>query len=116
MNNMDSLTKTLLKAVNILLFSYPKRTSFGLLIGFILAVALYTIRGLVSVYSDVIGWVHYLSAEFLGVLGMNTKSVVEAYKGDAIDETFGNLLKSIEKNSSLTDENKRLLITELLNY
>ncbi|BCA38766.1 hypothetical protein [Kluyvera ascorbata] len=114
MNNMDGVTKMLLKAVNILLFSYPKRTSFGLLIGFILAVILYTIRTLSSVYSDVIGWMHYLGAEFLGVLGMNTKSIIESYKGDAIDESFGYLLKSIETNTNLTEENKRLLIIELL--
>lgn len=78
------------------MFCFGFCNSFGLLIGFILAVALDTIRAMISVYIDVIGWIHYLSDEFWGVLGMNTKSIVEAYKGDAIDETFGNLLKSIK--------------------
>lgn len=113
MADMDVLTKHINKALDIVLLSYPKRTAFGILIGFLPAAALYTFKSVIALKGIVIDWVHYLFCEVLGVLSMNLKSIAETFRGDAIDETFGNMLKNIEQRKDLSKIEKRMLITQL---
>lgn len=113
MADMDAVTKRLNKALDIVLLSYPKRTAFGLLIGFIPAAVLYTFKVAIALKGIIIDWVHYLACEVLGILGMNIKSIAESFRGDAIDEVYGNLLRNIEKRKDISEREKRALITQV---
>jgi len=114
MADMDLVTKRINAALNIVLFSYPKRTSFGLLIGFVPLILIHTFKSNIEAKGISIDWLHYLACELIGVLLMNLKSIYEAFEGSSIDEAFSNTLKSIEKNTTLSNQEKRELITKTL--
>ncbi|EPK4718734.1 hypothetical protein MZP69_000717 [Klebsiella oxytoca] len=114
MADMDIITKRINSALNIVLFSYPKRTSFGLLIGFFPMMFVYTFRNTIETQGISVEWIHYVACELLGVLVMNAKSIYEAFNGSSIDEVFSNTLKAIEVNPALTPYEKRQLIIKTL--
>lgn len=114
MPDLDAISKKANKALDIIFLKYPQRTSFGILIGFVLAVILYTIRYTLSAYGIFLEWVHYLLCEVLGVLVMNTKSLHEAFKGTALDERLGSLMNVIDSRKDLSQAQKDLLIYEIL--
>ncbi|ELE9693043.1 hypothetical protein RM405_004120 [Enterobacter kobei] len=114
MPELDEITKRLNKALDIVLLKYPQRTSFGILIGFILVVLLHTFRFALTAYGVFVDWMHYLFCEVAGVLVMNAKSVYEAFNGTALDERLGTLMNVIDARKDLSKAQRDLLIYEIL--
>lgn len=115
MLDKDLTSKILSQIMNILFLGYPLRTALGFLIGALFWCILHIFTPLMQIKGFVVDWVYEVGCFVLGVLGMNVKTVAEAYKGDAISEKFGNTLRLIDKRQDLSPEQKRLLIIQLLN-
>ncbi|EHK0743289.1 hypothetical protein JYR44_004116 [Salmonella enterica] len=115
MLDKDLTSKILSQTMNILFLGYPLRTALGFLIGALFWCILHIFTPLMQIKGFVVDWVYEVGCFVLGVLGMNAKTVAEAYKGDAISEKFGNTLRLIDKRQDLSPEQKRLLIIQLLN-
>lgn len=114
MPDLDAITKKVNKALDIVLLKYPQRTSFGILIGFVLAVILHTFRFSLTAYGVFVDWMHYLFCEVVGVLAMNAKSMYDAFYGTALDERLGALMNVIDARKDLSKPQKDLLIYEIL--
>lgn len=113
-SELDDFTRKLNKALDIVFLKYPQRTSFGILIGFVLAVLLHTFRFALSAYGIFVDWMHYLFCEVVGVLAMNTKSMYEVFNGTTLDERLGSLMNVIDSRKDLSKAQKDILIYEIL--
>lgn len=111
---LDEITKKLNKALDVVLLKYPQRTSFGVLVGFILVVLIHTFRFALTAYGVFVDWMHYLFCEVVGVLVMNAKSMYEAFNGTALDECLGTLMNVIDARKDLSKAQRDLLIYEIL--
>ncbi|EDR2882714.1 hypothetical protein PZ84_004840 [Salmonella enterica subsp. enterica] len=114
MSELDDFTRKLNKALDIVFLKYPQRTSFGILIGFVLAVLLHTFRFALSTYGIFVDWMHYLFCEVVGVLAMNAKSMYEVFNGTTLDERLGSLMNVIDSRKDLSKAQKDILIYEIL--
>lgn len=110
---MDEFTKFLNRLLDILLLKYPLRTTFGCLLGIVMWVFLYIFKKLLLDRGFLVDWVWCVGCLAVGVLIMNIKTIIEAYKGSAIDEQFSNTLHTIESRGDLSDDQKRLLINQI---
>ncbi|ELI0423915.1 TPA: hypothetical protein ACJGIO_001731 [Salmonella enterica subsp. salamae serovar 42:z29:-] len=110
---MDEFTKLLNRLLDILLFKYPLRTTFGCLFGIVIWVFLYIFKKFLLDRGFLVDWVWCVGCLAFGILIMNIKTIIEAYKGSATDEQFSNTLNVIDSRDDLSDEQKILLINQI---
>lgn len=114
MLDKDLSSKSINRALDILLLGYPLRTAFGLMIGTLLGVILHIFTPFLQVKGFVVDGIYILGCYIVGILVMHIKTIIEVYNGDAISERFGNTLRIIDKRMDLTDEQKRYYRNKLL--
>lgn len=110
---MDEFTKFLNRLLDVLLLKYPLRTTFGCLFGIVIWVLLYVFKKFLLEQGFLVDWVWFVGCLAFCILIMNVKTIIEAYKGSAMDEQFSNTLNTIDSRDDLSDEQKRLLINQI---
>ncbi|TGB81602.1 hypothetical protein FEK47_23070 [Escherichia sp. E3659] len=111
---MDEFTKFLNRLLDILLLKYPLRTTFGCLLGIVVWVFLYIFKEFFLVRGFVVDWVWCVGCLAMCVLIMNAKTIIEVFKGSAIDECFSNTLHAIDSRDDLSLEQKKILYQPII--
>ncbi|ELD1608256.1 hypothetical protein QXC87_004525 [Escherichia coli] len=114
MLNKDLISRVLNRALDILYLGYPLRTVFGLLLGTLFWVILHIFTPLLAIKGFVVDWVYNIGCFVVGVLIMNAKTIIEVFNGDAISEKYGSILRQIDKQTDLSEEQKRFFRSQLL--
>lgn len=115
MPDHDFLSRNLNRAIDIVFLGYPLRTAFGIIIGALLWVILHILTPFLYAKGFVVDWVYNTGCFILGVLIMNVKTIIEAFNGDAISESYGNALRNIDKRQDLSETQKSFYRNQLLN-
>lgn len=111
---MDEFTKFLNRLLDVLLLKYPLRTTFGCLFGIVIWVFLYVFKKFLLERGFLVDWVWCVGCLAICVLIMNAKTIIEAFRGSAIDECFSNTLYAIDSRDDLSVEQKRFYINQIL--
>ncbi|HEC4169615.1 TPA: hypothetical protein R2V76_003632 [Escherichia coli] len=114
MFDLDAITKFLNQCFDLLLLKQPLRTVFGILIGFIIFVFVYTFRFVIAQDFYEIDGVHYAACFVIGVLIVHTRTFFDVIKGTAVDEEIDSMIRVITKQSLLSDHQKNIMIAEIL--
>ncbi|WP_275183482.1 hypothetical protein [Citrobacter freundii] len=114
MFNADTISKRLGQCLDILFFRQPLRTTFGFLVGFIIYTCVYSFRLIIATNWFEVDSVHYTACFVLGILLVHGRTLVDVYRGTAIDEEINTLLNSISRRTDLSKEQKRMMIAEVL--
>lgn len=113
--SMDMLSKRLNKSLDLIFLRHPIRTAFGFVIGYIIYMCVYTARNFIGANWFEVDIVHYIGCFIFGVLLMHVNTIIDAYKGTALDERLSTLLKTVESRADLSVEQKRMMIVNILN-
>ncbi|HAS1308971.1 TPA: hypothetical protein ACPZ0W_000725 [Enterobacter bugandensis] len=113
--DMDMVSKRLNKSLDIIFLRHPIRTAFGFFVGYIIFMCVYTIRNIIAANWFDVDSVHYVGCFVLGVVLMHTNTIIDAYNGTALDERLSTLLKTVEKRTDLSKDQKRIMVISILN-
>ncbi|HFF9353532.1 TPA: hypothetical protein ACGFBX_005076, partial [Escherichia coli] len=114
MFDLDAITKFLNQCFDLLLLKQPLRTVFGILIGFIIFVFVYTFRFAIAQDFYEIDGVHYAACFVIGVLVVHTRTFFDVIKGTAVDEEIDSMIRVITKQPHLSNHQKNIMIAEIL--
>ncbi|MEF2395419.1 hypothetical protein V4B83_23440 [Klebsiella pneumoniae] len=114
MLNFDVISKRLGQCLDILLLKHPMRTVFGIFLGYILYTCLYTLKEYFKAHLFEVDNVHYIGCFILGILIFHTNTIIDVYNGTAMDEEISNLINAITKRTDLSEPQKAMMITEII--
>lgn len=114
MFNADVATRRLNQSLDILFLRQPLRTAFGIMVGFIIFTFVYSFRLAIAQNWFEVDGIHYTACFVLGILLVHIKTIVDVCRGTAVDEEINTLLNVVTRQADLTKQQKRMLITEML--
>jgi hypothetical protein len=114
MQDKDLISKYCNAAMDVILFFYPLRTTFGIMIGGFFWVVLHVFTPFLATKGIIVDWIYDIGCFIIGVLTMHIKTIIEVFNGDAISEKFGSALRLIDKRKDLSEEQKRLYRHQLI--
>ena len=114
MFDADAITKRLNQCLDLLFLKQPLRTVFGMLVGFIIFVFVYSFRLAIAQNLFEVDRIHYTACFVIGLLIVHTRTIIDAFQGTAVDEEINTMLNVIKKQPNLTDLQKNMLIVEML--
>ncbi|HBY1584277.1 TPA: hypothetical protein MIQ70_16045, partial [Klebsiella pneumoniae] len=80
----------------------------------ILYTCLYTLKEYFKAHLFEVDNVHYIGCFILGILIFHTNTIIDVYNGTAMDEEISNLINAITKRTDLSEPQKAMMITEII--
>ncbi|EOV3130166.1 hypothetical protein ACOB7R_003831 [Enterobacter hormaechei] len=114
MFDADAITKRLNQCLDLLFLKQPLRTVFGMLVGFIIFVLVYSFRLAIAQSLFEVDRVHYTACFVIGLLVVHIRTIIDAFQGTAVDEEINSLIGVVMKQPHLSDPQKNMMIAEIL--
>lgn len=106
--NLDKLSNYAFLGVNILLTKYENRTSLGAIFGVVLMSAAYVFKSNIEVNTGVeLTFIAFLGIFLIGVMIFHIPTIINSFKGKAIDEEYEAALKIIDSTPEFTEAERR---------
>lgn len=106
--NLDKLSNYAFLGVNILLTKYENRTSLGAIFGIVLISGAYVFKSNIEANTGIeLTFIAFLGIFLIGVMIFHIPTIINSFKGKAIDEEYEAALKIIDSTPEFTEAERR---------
>lgn len=113
--NLDKLTNYAFLGVNILLTKYENRTSLGAVFGVVLISGAYVFKVNIEANTGIeLTFIAFLGIFLIGVMIFHIPTIINSFKGKAIDEEYEAALKIIDSTPEFTETERREMKRKLV--
>lgn len=106
--NFDKLTSYAFLGMNILLTKYENRTSLGAIFGMVLISGAYVFQRYIEVNTGIeLTFIAFLGIFLIGVMIFHIPTIINSFKGKAVDEEYEAALKIIDSTPEFTEAERR---------
>lgn len=113
--NLDKLTNYAFLGVNVLLTKYENRTSLGAVFGVVLISGAYVFKINIEAYTGIeLTFIAFLGIFLIGVMIFHIPTIINSFKGKAIDEEYEAALKIIDSTPEFTETERREMKRKLV--